>query len=125
MFSSICLVSVAKFNNGKLDKNGKPSMLLNVIAGESPNRNVISGTIAEQAGFEEGKIYLAQVREGEPSAEFGRQFTWVKLGEASVLEAMKAQKELGKATIFEVVGTTAQENATAEKTEASEKLIIS
>lgn len=121
MYNAICLVSVNKFANGKQDKNGKDSVLLNVIAGKSPNRNVLAGTVAENTGFEVGKIYLAQVRENAPDAQFGRQFTWIKLGEATVLEAMKAEKELGKAEIFEVETT---QEIPAEKTAETEKLII-
>ena len=101
MFTGIVLASVNEFTNGALDKNGKQPVILNIVAGKSPNRNVLSGTVAERAGFEVGKTYLASVREVEAN-EYGRQFVWNKLSEATVIDIIKGQKELGNAQIFDV-----------------------
>lgn len=104
MFNSICIVSVNVFNSGTLDKNGKEPVILNVVSGKSPNRTVLSGTIAERAGFEVGKTYLASCSEREAN-EYGRQFVWQKLSEASVMDVIKGQKELGAAQYFNVSET--------------------
>jgi hypothetical protein len=122
MFNSIVLISVAPFTNGKLDKNGKQSMLLNVIAGKSPNRNVISGTVAENTGFEAGKLYLAQVREREADAKFGRQFSWIKLADASVADTLDSISKLGNAEIFNVEGVNADVTAEINVTDTKEAL---
>jgi hypothetical protein len=109
MFNSIVLVSVNEFSQGALDKNGKIPVILNVVAGKAPNRNVISGTVAERAGFEVGKSYLASVRETEAN-EYGRQFVWNKLSEASVIDIIKGQKELGAAQIMNVNASASMEH---------------
>ena len=105
MFTGIVLASVNEFTNGALDKNGKQPVILNIVAGKSPNRNVLSGTVAERAGFEVGKTYLASVREVEAN-EYGRQFVWNKLSEATVIDIIRGQKELGAAQIFDVAATS-------------------
>jgi len=122
MFNSIVLVSVNQFSQGSLDKNGNVPVILNVVAGSAPNRNVISGTVAERAGFEVGKTYLASVREVEAN-EYGRQFVWNKLSEATVLDIIKGQKELGTAKIINVnagVSMEADPEAAARRELASE-----
>ena len=122
MFNSIVLVSVNQFSQGSLDKNGNVPVILNVVAGSAPNRNVISGTVAERAGFEVGKTYLASVREVEAN-EYGRQFVWNKLSEATVLDIIKGQKQLETAKIINVnagVSMEADPEAAARRELASE-----
>jgi hypothetical protein len=106
MFNSIIVATVNKFNNGEEDKNGKLPVILNVVAGKCPNRNVLSGTVAENAGFEVGETYLIQCREIEPSEEYGRQFVYNKMKSLDVVNILDSIKQLPKAEIFAVEGTT-------------------
>lgn len=102
MYTSLCLVTVNYFTSGSLDKNGKQPIILTVIAGKAPNRTVLSGTVAETAGFEPGKSYLASCRETDPDPTYGRQFRWTKVSEASVLDVIAGVSSLGNAQVFDV-----------------------
>ena len=84
------------------DSNGMLPVILNIVAGKSPNRNVLSGTVASKAGFQPGKTYLAQVTETAPDEKYGRQFNWLVLKELAALEIVDAQIKLGAAHMFEV-----------------------
>lgn len=101
-YNAIIIASVNKFNQGTTDKNGKEPVMLNVLAGKCPNRNVISGTIAESLGIEVGKTYMFQVREGKTDSQYGRQFVYNKLGEMDLLSILDAQGKLGAAQVFDV-----------------------
>lgn len=114
------LVKVNHFTSGSLDRNGKQPVILSIIAGKSPNRNVLSGTVAENAGFEVGKTYLASVREVEPN-EYGRQFVWEKLGEPSTLEIIEVSDKLGEPQVFDVGVKANSEMPVAEEAFAEEK----
>ena len=105
MFNSMILVNAVAFNSGKTDKNGETPVLLNVLAGKSPNRTVISGTIAKRNGYELGKMYIVQVTEGKEDATYGRQFNLNKISECSVPDMFAAIKGFGPAEIFTVEGT--------------------
>lgn len=101
-FEGFALVSVNAYNQGNEDKNGKMPVFLNVLAGKAPNRVVLSGTVAENAGFEVGNTYLAQCRELEPDEEHGRQFSWNVIEKTEgALNIIKARKELGNAQVFD------------------------
>lgn len=100
-FEGLCVVSVNAFNQGSADKNGEMPVFLNVLAGKAPNRVVLSGTVAKNAGFNVGSTYLAQVREGDPDEEYGRQFNWNAVKEASMSEIMEARKTVGAPFIFD------------------------
>lgn len=100
-FESKVIVAVRNYNQGEPDKNGKTPVILLVQAGKAPNRIVQSGTVAENAGFEVGKTYLAQCREIEPDEQYGRQFTWTALKEADMSEILSAEKLLGKPQVFD------------------------
>ena len=120
MYSAIILVNAQEFNGidpktdeVRVDKNGKKATLLSILAGKCPNRNVISGTVAEDRGFVHGKTYLAQVQE-RPENDFGRQFNFTKLSEATPLEIIQAAKELGTAEIFSIDDGTSKENEPEE-----------
>lgn len=108
-FNGMIVAAVNPFTQGKADKNGKAPVILNVVAGNFPNRNVVSGTVAENIGLEKGKTYLLSVREGEPDAKFGRQFGYSKLKELTAEEIMKAPAMLGEANIFKVEASASAE----------------
>ena len=103
--NGMIVASVNMFTKGSLDKNGKQPVILNVVAGKCPNRNVLSGTVAESLGLEVGKTYLLSYREGEPDANYGRQFVYSKLKEMTASEIMSSPKELGIAEVFDVAAT--------------------
>ena len=97
----------------KVDKNGKKSVILYCIAGRTPNRNILSGTVAEREGFEVGKSYLVSYQEREANEDYGRQFNFTKVAEASVADILGGVATLGKAEVFSVDSntTTSQEEA--------------
>jgi hypothetical protein len=103
MFTSMIAAAVGKFTKGSADKNGKDPIILSVLAGRCPNRNVLSGTIADNNNIEVGKSYMFQVREVEPSDEYGRQFVFTKVGELSAMEVLDIAEKLGPAILFDVV----------------------
>ena len=111
-FNSLCIVSVNTFSKGNADKNGLLPVILNVVAGKSPNRTVLSGTVAEMNGFETGKTYLASVREVEADDEYGRQFVWAKLKEVSAVEIVEAASKMPKAEIFSIERITSEATQT-------------
>lgn len=106
----IILASVNTYNQGTVDKNGKEPLMLNVIAGTSPNMFVINGTIAENIGIEVGSTYLLQVRETEKSEEYGRQFTHNKLEQVTGMDIIRAKNELGAPVIVHAMGKNAGKN---------------
>ena len=112
--SNLVIATVNPFNSGNPDKNGKSPVILNVVSGKAPNRNVLSGTVAENAGIETGKSYIFRWREIDPN-EYGRQFRWTVVSEISGLELIKASQELGEANVFDVAaqGQSSQELETA------------
>jgi len=95
-------VTVRDFVNGEVDKNGKSPVLLYVLGGKCPNRNVLSGTFAENEGFEIGKSYLVQVTEREEDPTYGRQFQFTKIGELNTLDLIGIADKLGEPTMIDV-----------------------
>ena len=80
MLNEIILVSVTPFSGTTdTDKNGLDAVMLQLIAGKMPNRNTLSGTVAQRLGIKIGETYLMNVREAGDDVEFGKDFTWVKL----------------------------------------------
>lgn len=110
-FNGMIAAAVNPFTQGSADKNGEAPVILNVVAGSFPNRNVISGTVAKNIGIETGKTYLLSVREGEEDATYGRQFVYSKLKELTASEIMEAPKTLGAASLFKVEAATAEVKA--------------
>ena len=84
------------------DKHGKMPVILSVIAGQSPNKRILSGTVAERNGLVVGKAYLVQATEDEPDAVYGRQFNFTAVKEASLMEVVEAGKLLGPAALLDV-----------------------
>lgn len=76
--SGFAIVKVTEFKgeNASPDKNGSLPMYLHPVAGEIPNRNVLSGTVASQQGFVENKTYLAQWSLGDVDPQYGQQVNW-------------------------------------------------
>jgi hypothetical protein len=102
MFNELVLVNVTKFNGSNTpDKNGLLPVMLQCIAGKMPNRNVLSGTMASENGFEIGKSYLVNIRECGFDIDFGTDFTFVNLKEVTTSsDIILSAKELGTAEII-------------------------
>jgi hypothetical protein len=101
MINNMIIASVNAYTQGTNDKNGKSPVILNVVSGTFPNRNVISGTVAENLGIETGHTYLFQVREVEAN-EYGRQFIYSKLKELEALEIVTAAAQMGAAVLVDI-----------------------
>jgi hypothetical protein len=113
MFTGLIIASINTFNSkeAKADKNGLAPVILNIVAGKCPNRNVISGTIADSMGIEVGHTYLLSVTEGNEDPQYGRQFVYNKLKEVSAMEIVQAAREMDKAEIFQLEAVTATTKA--------------
>jgi hypothetical protein len=142
-FESKVIVAVELFNgtdaegNLRIDKNGKQAIMLRVIAGKAPNRNVLSGTVAENLGFAPGKMYFVQITENLPEnakteerkaaltkaiAENGRQFTFTKLADVSPVEALQAEAVLGKPEMISIEVAVKQNSTNKVVIDAKEKI---
>jgi hypothetical protein len=125
MFTGLCVAAVNTFNKGNADVNGLMPVILVPVAGQLPNRNVLSGTVAANMGIEPGKTYLFQVREGEADPEYGRRFVFTKLQEMSALEILDASAKLGLGKIFSVdEPETPEGEEPTEKAQTKAKTII-
>ena len=122
MFNELIVATVRPFTNGSPDKNGHEPRILNVLAGKCPNRNVISGTIAGNLGLSDNETYLFQVRETEPSEQYGRQFSYVVTKKLDAMEIVKVCKELGSAVIFNVGGDSTAPSKVTRNTEIVEEV---
>jgi len=105
MLNTMIVASVTNFSGTTTpDKNGETPVMLQCIAGQMPNRNVLSGTVARRAGFEVGKTYLCNVRETGYDDIFGPDYTFIKVMELdNGLDIVRAAKELGEPRILFVV----------------------
>lgn len=117
--NTMFLATVAAFtgsneNPADADKNGKMPVILNVVAGQCPNKRIVAGTIAERNGFVVGKAYLFQATEGEPTAEYGRQFNFTAIKEASLMEVVEAGKLLGPAALLDASEVEVKQEIEAE-----------
>lgn len=121
MFNELIVVTVTPFSGTSTpDKNNKASVMLQCIAGTMPNRNVLSGTVAERAGFEVGKSYLVQVREIGTDTVFGQSFNWIVVGEITASEVIDAVAKLGKPEIISIPRPEGFEDAYVRKGDAIE-----
>lgn len=104
MFNQLVLAAVTPFNGtNSTDKNGKDTVMLQCIAGQMPNRNVLAGTVAENMGIKIGHTYLLDVREQGEHVKFGKDYTFIKVKEIdSALDIVKTAKELGDPIILTV-----------------------
>ena len=103
--AGLAIVSVSNYRgeNAKIDSNDLMPVYLNPICGNIPDRNVLPGTIARNAGFEEGKSYLAKWTRLEDDAEYGVQYGWTKVNEITdPLAIINAEAQLGAGRVFKV-----------------------
>lgn len=104
MLNNMIVASVTGFSGTTTpDKNGNSPVMLQCIAGQMPNRNVLAGTVAQRAGIEVGKTYLVNVRETGYDDVFGPDYTFIKIMELkSGLDIVQAARELGEPRILYV-----------------------
>lgn len=103
--AGLAIVAVSKFlgENAKEDSNQLMPMYLNPICGNIPDRNVLSGTVARNSGFEEGKSYLAKWTRLEDDPEYGAQYGWTRVHEITdPLATINAEVQLGAGRVFKV-----------------------
>ena len=103
--AGLAIVAVSKFQgeNSGADVNGLMPVYLNPICGNIPDRNVLSGTVARNSGFEEDKTYLAKWTRLEDDAEYGVQYGWTKVNEITdPLATINAEAQLGAGRVFKV-----------------------
>ena len=103
--AGLAIVSVSNYRgeNAKEDSNQLMPMYLNPICGNIPDRNVLSGTVARNSGFEEGKSYLAKWTRLEDDPEYGAQYGWTKVNEITdPLAIINAEVQLGAGRVFKV-----------------------
>lgn len=117
-FSGMAVVTAVELSHKAADKNGLLPVMLISVAGTIPNRNVLSGTVADSAGIEVGKTYLVQCTEVEADPTYGRRFNWLKLGEPTLMEVAQAPKTIGKAGIFDVSEVEETEDADNKQVDA-------
>ena len=121
-FTGKVVVSVKIFTGktATADVNGLEPIYLKVIGGKSPNRTILSGTVADNEGFEVGKTYLAQVSEDEVHEVHGRQFIWTKIVEMSAMDVLDAENRVGAPVMFDVKGEAADDDIRSIKKEEKE-----
>lgn len=122
MINNMIVVTVTEFSGTTTpDKNGESPIMLQCIAGEMPNRNVLSGTVGRRAGFEVGKTYLVNVRENGFDDLFGSDFTFIKVKELETgLDVARTAKEIGNAQIIRIDRPEGFENNYKRKGDAVE-----
>lgn len=101
MKSAMIVATVTPFSGTTTaDKNGEASVMLQCIAGTMPNRNVLSGTVAERTGLEVGKTYLLSVRKSGVDKLFGDDYNFVKVMElTTAVDILTASASLGEAKV--------------------------
>lgn len=131
-FSEIAVVTVSETNTTSdnspfrvSDVDGLAPVILTCIAGTIPNRNVLSGTVANSAKMEAGKTYLVQCTEQAYDPQYGRRFNFVNMQEmSSALEIVKIQKELGKGRVLDVNGDRPTEAEVEQFTQAFDAELV-
>lgn len=107
-YSDVAVVTASAVNttgaNSKfeVDSNGKAPVILTAIAGKLPNRNIISGTVAEAAGLEPGNTYAIQVTEQAYDPQYGRRFNFLKLDTLNFRDIRDSIKDMGNGVVFSV-----------------------
>jgi len=98
---NLCITKPEIFVKGSPDKNGLMPVILLPLAGKIPAKMVIAGTIAKNAGFQTGRIYLAQWVAGEMDEQYGRAYTFKLLSEINdPLQLMELLQRLGPVEIL-------------------------
>jgi hypothetical protein len=102
------LAAVKSFNGSKdnpasPDKNGNMPVLLHPVAGSCPDKRIIAGTVALNEGMQINKTYLISCVETDTDEEFGRQFNFTVIAEASIMEIMQAPNFLGQPSLIPVM----------------------
>ena len=103
----------------EVDKRGAAPVILSIVAGTSPNKLIISGTVAQSMEIEDGGTYLMSVIERDAN-EYGRQFTYTNLGQLSPLEVMQSPGLLGQPEVIKITGSAEAGESEEHENEFSE-----
>jgi len=127
MYSTTAVVVAKEFSEtsekpATVDKHGKYPIILVPVAGKIPNRQVISGTVADREGFSINQTYMVQVIERESDAQYGRQFTFTNLGQLGGVDVIKAAKELGEASVFNIDANLPEGRSQVEEAQRQEEI---
>ncbi|MCQ4140421.1 hypothetical protein [Chryseobacterium sp. EO14] len=96
----VAKVEMLKSEKANEDKNGLMPVILIGIAGEIPNKTVISGTVAQRMGIYEGCVYLFQADEIDEDPLYGKQFSFMAISkELSAIETLQASDFVGRLRI--------------------------
>ncbi|HBR12676.1 MAG TPA: hypothetical protein DD740_10885 [Chryseobacterium sp.] len=99
----VAKVEMLKSEKATTDKNGLMPIILIGIAGEIPNKTVISGTYAANMDLEVGNVYLFQADELEEDVMYGRQFSFRAISkQLSAIETLQAAGYVGKLKVIDV-----------------------
>lgn len=104
MLNEMIVVTVTPFSGtSTADKNGEFPVMLQLIAGRMPNRQVLSGTVAKRQGIEVGETYLMQVRERGFDKVFGPDYNFTRVKKLETgKDIIEASKELCEPFVVEV-----------------------
>lgn len=124
MLNEMIVVAITPFSGTtSSDKNGEFPVMLQLLAGKMPNRNVMSGTVAQRAGIEVGKTYLMQVRQQGTDKQFGEDFTFTKISELKTgKDIIEASRELEEPRIVTINRPEGYEDTYERKSIAVEGL---
>ena len=123
--SGFAVVKASEFKgeNSQADKNGNNPVYLHPVSGVIPNRNVLSGTVADNQGFIPGETYLAQWTKGAIDPEYGQRIDWTvvkELDAMSLIDVISGSMFNGEAgEIFEL--TAVKTEATSEAKTSKKK----
>lgn len=133
--SQLAIVAASLFNRKdedgqiKLDSNNLQGVYLTPIAGVIPNRNILSGTVAENSGFVPGNSYLVRYqrtedRLNEEDGEMYPNVTFTNLGKPTMRDMIEMEESHGvgeladvyKYPIVSTIKTTPQQEEESEAT---------
>ena len=104
--SEVFVAAVKPFNGSNIrpseeDKNHLLPIILDVVAGNCPNKRVLTGTVAQRGGMIEGNTYLFKYEEIDAN-EYGRQFRFSTIVQMDASQILESIKTLGMPGIIEV-----------------------
>lgn len=129
MINETFLGVVKKFNGSNenpanVDTNGYMPVIIVPVAGKCPSKRVLAGTIAFNEGLNVNSTYLFTVAEQEPDEEYGRQFNFTAVKEATLMEIIQAKQFIGSPVVIDVMDSeedTTENNTSEENAQPANK----
>lgn len=107
--AGLAIVAVSTFQGkeAQADSRGLMPVYLTPVCGNVPNRNVLTGTVANNSGLQEGKSYLVKWTRLEDDPTYGPQYSWTKVNEiTNPMDIIDAEARLGAGNIFDITTTS-------------------